>query len=541
MNYYERGLYMNKIIVSILIGVVIIGVGILGSGILGNSKLKSSSDAPAIVLKSVNGVDYDLSKMKGEQVYIKFWASWCSICLAGLEETDALSAQENGFKVITIVSPNYNGEQNATDFKAWYKSLDMKNMIVLIDEDGAVAKQYGVRAYPTSVFISADGHLAKTVPGHLSNEQIIEVFNSDDLKSAAENPQTEAAVAATDYAAAGKTTKTVEKDGLPKNPNVSLVFDKSKLKDIYLAGGCFWGLEAYMARVYGVYDVTSGYANGKTENSVYEDLLYNNSGHAETVHVVYDPDRVSLNQLLGYYFRVIDPTSINKQGNDVGDQYRTGVYYTDPSELQIIKAFIETKQKLFKKTIAVEVEPLKQYTLAEEYHQDYLEKNPNGYCHINLYDVEQILIDPLKYPKPSDEVLKKQLTAIQYEVTQLNHTEEAFSNEYWDFFEKGIYVDVVTGEPMFSSADKYDSQCGWPSFTKPISPEVVTYKVDKSYNMTRTEVRSRSGNTHLGHVFDDGPVDKGGKRYCINSVSIKFIPLAEMEKQGYSYLISIIQ
>lgn len=529
---------MNKIIVSILIGVVILGIGILGSGIL-----KSSNSAPPIVLKDLNGAEYDLSKMKGEQVYIKFWASWCSICLAGLAETDALSAQDNGFKVITIVSPNYNGEQNTSDFKEWYKSLEMKNMIVLIDENGVIAQQYGVRAYPTSVFINAAGEVAKTVPGHLSNEQIIEVFKSDDLKSSSvESTQTgDSAVGAVDNNAAAKTTKTVEKDGLPKNPNLALVFDKTKLKDIYLAGGCFWGLEAYMARVYGVYDVTSGYANGKTENPVYEDLLYNNSGHAETVHVQYDPDRVSLDQLLGYYFRVIDPTSIDKQGNDVGDQYRTGIYYTDLSELKTVKAFIETKQKLFKKTIAVEVEPLKQYTLAEEYHQDYLEKNPNGYCHINLYDVEQIIIDPLKYPKPSDEVLKKQLTAIQYEVTQLNHTEEAFSNEYWDFFEPGIYVDVVTGEPMFSSVDKYDSQCGWPSFTKPISAEVVTYKVDKSYKMTRTEVRSRAGNTHLGHVFNDGPVDKGGKRYCINSVSIKFIPLAEMEKQGYSYLIPTIQ
>ena len=171
-----------------------------------------------------------------------------------------------------------------------------------------------------------------------------------------------------------------------------------------------------------------------------------------------------------------------------------------------------------------------------------MEKNPNGYCHIDFSNLEEPIftIDKYKYPRPSDEELKEKLTDLQYSVAVLNNTELAFANEYFDNHEPGIYVDVATNEPLFSSKDKYDSGCGWPSFTKPIVPEVVTYVEDDSFNMIRTEVRSRSGNIHLGHVFDDGPKDKGGKRYCINSASIEFIPLNEMEHEGYRYLINLV-
>ena len=197
---------------------------------------------------------------------------------------------------------------------------------------------------------------------------------------------------------------------------------------------------------------------------------------------------------------------------------------------------MEEQQKKYDKKIVVEVEPLKHYYLAEPYHQDYLVKNPNGYCHIDLDLAYKPFIDAQKYPKPDDETLRQTLTEIQYKVTQENETEYAFSNEYWDTFEPGIYVDVVTGEPLFSSTDKYESGCGWPSFSKPISEEVVNYKEDYSYNMLRIEVRSRSGDTHLGHVFNDGPKDLGGLRFCINSASIKFIPYDQMDAQGYGYL-----
>ncbi|MDY0235402.1 MAG: peptide-methionine (R)-S-oxide reductase MsrB [Gudongella sp.] len=321
----------------------------------------------------------------------------------------------------------------------------------------------------------------------------------------------------------------------------SIEWNNDQMSEIYLAGGCFWGVEAYMEKIPGVYDVTSGYANGNTENPTYEEVIYDNTNHAETVHVTYDKSKVDLTSLLVYYFKVIDPTSVNKQGNDRGSQYRTGIYYTDEEDLKTIETVMAEEQNKYKDPLVVEVLPLDNYALAEEYHQDYLTKNPNGYCHIDLSLSDDPIIDPNDYIKPDDETLKKTLTDIQYEVTQNNNTEHAFSNTYWDTFERGIYVDVATGEPLFSSTDKYDSACGWPSFTKPIIPEVVTVHEDTSFNMVRVEVRSRSGDSHLGHIFDDGPVDRGGKRYCINSASINFIPYEEMSEAGYDYLKSYIQ
>ena len=314
---------------------------------------------------------------------------------------------------------------------------------------------------------------------------------------------------------------------------------KQEQQIIYLAGGCFWGLEAYMERIQGVTDAVSGYANGKGDTTNYQ--LLHATDHAETVKVTYDPNKISLDKLLQYYFRVIDPTSINKQGNDRGRQYRTGIYYQDGADKAVIEQALAQLQTKYKKPVQIEVQPLKNYIVAEEYHQDYLKKNPNGYCHIDITKADEPVIDEKDYPKPSDAELKAKLTPLQYSVTQNKHTERSFSNEYWDNFQPGIYVDVTTGEPVFSSNDKFESGCGWPSFTKPIAKEVVHYQTDNSFNMQRTEVLSRAGNAHLGHVFDDGPKDKGGLRYCINSASIKFIPLAEMEKAGYGYLIESIK
>ena len=206
----------------------------------------------------------------------------------------------------------------------------------------------------------------------------------------------------------------------------------------------------------------------------------------------------------------------------------------------IIEEVIKEKEVALKEKLAVEVEPLAHYVLAEEYHQDYLKKNPHGYCHIDVTMASKPLVDAKKYQKPSQEVLKKKLSKEEYQVTQENKTERAFSNRYWDSFERGIYVDVATGEPLFSSRDKFESGCGWPSFSKPIAEEVVTYHKDRSFNMIRTEVRSRVGDSHLGHVFDDGPKEHGGLRFCINSLSIKFIPEHDMAKQGYGDLLSVL-
>lgn len=332
------------------------------------------------------------------------------------------------------------------------------------------------------------------------------------------------------YAAMSQTNEVTRKD---KKDHM-----KEDLREIYLAGGCFWGVEEYFSRVPGVTDAVSGYANGKGSTTKYE--LISQTGHAETVKVIYDKNQVSLREVLLHYFRIIDPTSVNKQGNDRGTQYRTGVYYTDKEDSAVIEEVFDEQSKKLDKPLAVEKGALENFVKAEEYHQDYLKKNPNGYCHINVNQASYPVIDESLYQKPSDEEIKKMLTDEEYAVTQKNDTERAFSNRYWDQFEEGIYVDIVTGEPLFSSKDKYDSGCGWPSFSRPISPDVATYKDDTSFNMVRTEVRSRVGDSHLGHVFTDGPKDKGGLRYCINSLSIKFIPKAEMEEKGYGYLLDYV-
>lgn len=327
---------------------------------------------------------------------------------------------------------------------------------------------------------------------------------------------------------------------LPANPNLLVDFSKSKLKEIYLAGGCFWGVEAYMARVPGVADVKVGYANGRTDNPTYEDVCYRNTGHAETAKVVYDPARITLADLLRQFFLIIDPTSRNRQGNDVGSQYRSAIFYIDPGDHLVIHQVIGEEQKKHDRPIVTQVELLRRFDLAEEYHQQYLEKNPEGYCHVSFETLpnarvalQHPTIDPVNYPKPPDAVLKKHLSAQEYSVTQENATERPFTGRYWNHSDEGIYVDVVTGEPLFTSKDKFQSDCGWPSFSKPIEKEVIVEQIDKTFGMERTEARSRSGDSHLGHVFTDGPRDKGGLRYCINSAALRFIPRADLEKEGY--------
>lgn len=322
-------------------------------------------------------------------------------------------------------------------------------------------------------------------------------------------------------------------------------------RTIYLAGGCFWGVEAFMKQLPGIYDTEVGYANGITEEPTYQQVCTGTTGHAETVKISYDQSKITAEEVLKGYFKIIDPTLENRQGNDFGAQYRTGIYYLNDDDKIIIDQVIEDQQTHYSKPIVTEVKPLENYYPAEEYHQDYLDKNPNGYCHIDLskagefIEEEQLnrknvdLASQIKaenYPIPSKEELLKTLTPIQFAVTQNNDTERPYTNEYTDNFEEGIYVDIVSGEPLFSSADKFQSGCGWPSFTKPIIDEVITEQQDNSFNMNRTEVRSRAADIHLGHVFDDGPKDKGGLRYCINSASIRFIPKKDLKKEGYDYL-----
>ena len=307
------------------------------------------------------------------------------------------------------------------------------------------------------------------------------------------------------------------------------------MAEIYLAGGCFWGLEEYFSRISGVLQTSVGYANGQVAATNYQ--LIKETDHAETVQVIYDEKAVSLREILLYYFRVIDPLSVNQQGNDRGRQYRTGIYYQYEEDLPTINTVVREQELLIGRKIAVEVEKLRHYILAEDYHQDYLKKNPGGYCHIDVRDAEKPLIDAANYEKPSQAVLREQLSEESYRVTQEAATEAPFSNAYDQTFEEGIYVDITPGEPLFFAKDKFASGCGWPSFSRPISKELIHYYQDLSHGMERIEVRSRSGNAHLGHVFTDGPQELGGLRYCINSASLRFIAKDEMEEAGYGYLL----
>ena len=307
------------------------------------------------------------------------------------------------------------------------------------------------------------------------------------------------------------------------------------MAEIYLAGGCFWGLEEYFSRISGVLQTSVGYANGQVETTNYQ--LIKETDHAETVQVIYDEKVVSLREILLYYFRVIDPLSVNQQANDRGRQYRTGIYYLEEADLPTINTVVREQELLIGRKIAVEVEKLRHYILAEDYHQDYLKKNPGGYCHIDVRDAEKPLIDSANYEKPSQAVLRESLSEESYRVTQEAATEAPFSNAYDQTFEEGIYVDITTGEPLFFAKDKFASGCGWPSFSRPISKELIHYYQDLSHGMERIEVRSRSGNAHLGHVFTDGPQELGGLRYCINSASLRFIAKDEMEEAGYGYLL----
>jgi peptide methionine sulfoxide reductase msrA/msrB len=286
-------------------------------------------------------------------------------------------------------------------------------------------------------------------------------------------------------------------------------------KVIYLAGGCFWGVEAFISRLKGVNQTEVGYANGRDLAPTYEKVCSGKTGHAETVKVTYNPEIISLDKILENFYRIIDPFSKNRQGNDIGTQYRTGIYWQEEEQKEIVLSFLKAKQKETQKRIVIEAYPISCFYPAEAYHQKYLEKNPNGYCHVDLN-----LINDEEF---------EHLTKEEYEITQLAMTEPPFSGKYDNFFEDGVYVDVVNGEVLFSSEDKFDSKCGWPAFSKPISDDVITKNRDFSHGTTRIEVRSTKSNSHLGHLFHDGP--GGSPRYCINSAALKFIPKDEYLKK----------
>lgn len=297
----------------------------------------------------------------------------------------------------------------------------------------------------------------------------------------------------------------------------------------YLAGGCFWGLQEYFRRLNGVLETQVGYANGTSDSASYETLK--ETHHAECVKVTFDPYIISPREILLRFFKVIDPSQQNQQGNDIGEQYRTGIFYTEENDVDDIEAvcdFIRPQYAEF----YTQVSPLLNFIPAEVYHQDYLQKNPQGYCHINPKLAWEPLFDDV-WETPSDEELAQRVDELSFKVMRKSDTEAPHTSPLNHEWSRGIYVDKATGQPLFASSNKFDQGCGWPSFSRPITSNALTYLLDSSFGRIRTEVRSQTGN-HLGHVFSDGPRESGGKRYCINGAALIFIPYEKMDEAGYS-------
>ena len=300
------------------------------------------------------------------------------------------------------------------------------------------------------------------------------------------------------------------------------------------AGGCFWCMVSPFEEQPGVYGIVSGYTGGHTENPTYEEVCSDTTGHYEAVQITFNPDVMPYEKLLEQYWQQIDPTDPGGQFNDRGQSYRTAIFYHTEEQRRLAE---ESKQALaesgrFQKEIVTEIRPAAPFYEAEEKHQQYHRKNP---FHYNLYKEgsgrARFIRENWKKVK-GPEQLRKELTELQYEVTRNNATEPPFDNEYWDNEEDGIYVDIITGEPLFSSLDQYDAGCGWPSFTKPLQRMELEEKLDTSYGMRRIEVRAKTSDSHLGHVFDDGP-GPDGARYCINSAALRFIPKEKLADEGY--------